>query len=259
MSTAKKIVLNKQKDILDLEKINPIIQWAKENPLDDYICAHFRVSGSGFLKPRLCSPDDEHILKMPSIEGYGKSCIAGSAALRQLIDLCFHKTTFQEWSPNDVDIFCLDYPEELVGHFVRGINVIYCKDSSIDELLNSFDMPVCRVALDFNGTMSVTAQALYSIYERKMNVPEYIVNEEQFHKVVNNFGNLDGKYKFNGKIQKLYDQFSERAKKYGDRGFSLNPVYTDKVLPFLLGRIEYVSYMESFLSRANVICNVFNK
>lgn len=238
MNDNKVYIQNEKTFLKDLsEKAKDIINWVKNNPTDDYLCGEIEIY------------EDYSFLSAPNgIKRY----IAGSKALAFLIRCCSNANygDFIQWNPNDCDIFVLNQIKSNCHDIHPGLQIVNVVDKSIEELLTSFDLPVCRVAIgldDSNQTkLYFTAHAIYSLYKRKMLMPEYTscsVAYERF--LCSKF--KDGFKINNDKVEidhyticNTVTNFNERKEKYLNRGFSMKYYNTDEILPFLYKRLTYL-------------------
>ena len=151
---------------------------------------------------------------------------AGSYALHQLLTLLKEKgskTPFfltgngyfkpvgfvgNEWQSNDVDIFHVGCKKR-GRHKMGPVDLVYSTQKTIEDVLLSFDMPCCRVAIDMHQNFYVSIKCLYSIYKKgEMYFPN------KFEGVKNGWPNE--------LACKAISRFEERYVKYKDRGFKFN-------------------------------------
>lgn len=182
MNDNKVYIQNRKTFLNDLsEKAKDIINWVKNNPTGDYLCGEIEIN------------EDYSFLSAPNgVKRY----VAGSKALAFLIRCCSNANygDFIEWEPNDCDVFVLNQNFSRCNNIHPGLQIVNVKDKSIEELLTSFDLPVCRVAIgcDDSGSSKLyfTAHAIYSLYKRKMLMPEYtscsVAYEKFIHSKLNN-------------------------------------------------------------------------
>lgn len=182
-----------------LSEMEKILSWSKSNPDKDYLC--------GIIKNDRCF-DNEYL--SPKIE---EKYFAGSVALRHFIKYisCVTNTRYLDWSPNNTNIFILNkYPLKIC--VTSDVNIIHTPYTSIELLLTSFDLPICRVAMDFNQNIYFTAQALFSVIKGYMNLPSYIRN-------IDNWKEFSRNKDFHVDINKIYNNYHVRLDKYWARGF----------------------------------------
>lgn len=236
--------LPKIERLIDIgDKENEIIEWCDNNPLEDYIYTFKRESiyGENFNVNYL------PFFQVPNIY------VAGSYVLRQLLDHLFKYTETTEhvnpfdfrWKSNDIDLFLVDCKTEGSGRnkMGKGLDIVITPDKTIEDLLLGFDLPVCRVGFGMDGTYYVSIQAMYSILQRKMNIPIYFKNKESAYLVLKNqcsphyYGNNNN----NNKDLPLFlvDRFYERLKKYSGRGFGVKWINTTTVVDWIKRRSAY--------------------
>lgn len=77
-----------------------------------------------------------------------KACVAGSSALSKVLE-SFCSTTHQKWTAGDADILFLE--QELNNRLpVGNVDIVQCKEKTVEDLLLNFDLPICRVAFNFS-------------------------------------------------------------------------------------------------------------
>lgn len=164
-----------------------------------------------------------------------------------------YKTNFN-WDNNDIDLFILNRGKNSCNKISNKLDIIQCTDKSIESLLLRFDLPVCRVALDFDKTLFISIQALSSIFTRKMNIPYYLKERYNTCKILKHYiskksnencidsyitsEDIDRKpfnrEQYNNSRSLLYtDKFYKRVDKYNARGFSVNWVKTDDIVEWI--------------------------
>lgn len=182
---------------------------------------------------------------LPSDTGKGVF-IGGSSALLHL-DCYYRGKVSTNWKSNDIDFFYLncDKNTRMEGK-IQGIDMIFCKDTSIESVLLNFDLPCCRVGIDFKYNFYVSAQALVALFTRKMYLPLYFQASETFEDVLNQFPTVEG---LSGNLRKMVQKqiiqrFYERIKKYQSRGFKTVFVKEEYMLPWLENRFTYIDFTQ---------------
>jgi hypothetical protein len=209
-------------------KLADILDWAADR-VDDYIY-HFDC------------PEDcyEKFSDLASLD-YVNACIAGSGALVKIFDHLF-STSQLKWKPNDVDIFFLSQKKK--NRVSLGtVDLVQSTETSVVSLLLHFDMPICRVAIDFTYGIWISAQCIYTLYTKRQNMPKYLKERYSFLDTLDKHlvESLD-----EGEPRKsheyLYNRFAERVKKYQDRGFGVNWKETDTIIPWIRTRFNYAEW-----------------
>lgn len=73
--------------------------------------------------------------------------VAGSAALHRFL-LLVESTRDHKWKPGDADLFFLG--QEVANRVpFMPFDVVQAKEQTVEELLINFDLPICRVAMNF--------------------------------------------------------------------------------------------------------------
>ena len=208
------------------ERISEIIEWSVLRPDDDYVL-HFPAPQERIPLRALSS------LKV--IDGY----VAGSAALARLLDI-LRTAAFRNWKPSDADLFFLNQKVANRVH-MDLFDIVQAKEKTVEELLLNLDLPVCRVAHNFADDFWISAQCLAAIYTRRQNVPSYLKDKLSF------MSTLEKHMKQNDQAQfiheGLYIRFVGRIKKYQERGFGVNWIETDKILPWVKNRFHYADWL----------------
>lgn len=215
-------------DLYNKDVQSSIIAACKNNPEDDCIY-YFSDTSHGQL----------NTLNM------GNAVIAGSAALLQLMNILHISTC--DWKPTDVDCFFLGCKEPGRQEYAF-MDVVIRTETSVPDLLMTFDLPVCRVAMRANYDIWVSAQALHAIWTRKYYIPDFYENKKVFGAYL--LRNRDmTKITVSNKhlLNKLSDaelvlteKLLGRIEKYKSRDFTPVFVKTTKVTPFILARFTYV-------------------
>lgn len=213
-------------------RIHEILEWSVANPVDDYVM-HFPYNPDN---NKLIS-EFKGVLKLAPLRGVD-AVIAGSCALHRILPLIDKK--FQNrWRPKDSDVFFLNQEENNRVPF-NTIDLVQCKEKTVDELLLNFDLPICRVAFNFACDFWISAQCLAAIFSHKQNVPVYLQTKKEFRdtitKHMTNFTNPHAH-------EYLYNRFTERVKKYQDRGYGVNWIETDVIIPWVKNRFCYGEWL----------------
>jgi hypothetical protein len=221
-------------------KINEIVAWTEANPVDDHVfhiplpdCLKNKREGTSLSFYTLQSLDNK--------DAY----IAGSTALywyvRETNTACQGK-----WKPSDADLFFLnqEYNNRVQ---ISTLDIVQCKEKTVEELLINFDLPICRAALGLNYDFWISAQCIAAVHKRKQNCPAYLRDKYSFKRILETaMKEGDEKYV---KIQaatiheQLYARFTERVKKYQDRGFGVNWIETNKIIPWVTNRFHYGEWL----------------
>lgn len=207
----------------DINKvIDTLVEWVDDHPIDDYVYT--------FRNTRMGSPlTSDNVLYMFE---HKDMCVAGSAALKHVIDILptspyhvFPKT----WKNNDIDLFLLGKPFPSRMNTGSDLDIVCSPEKTVEELLLGFDLPACRVAFDFQMNIFISAQAIYSIYERRMNIPIYLKEKETMRIIMDKASNESCK-----EIKEvLINRFYERVKKYVGRGFGVKWIRTSEIIPWI--------------------------
>jgi hypothetical protein len=116
-------------------------------------------------------------------------------------------------------------------------DIVMCEETSVEELLLNFDMPICRVAYDFSYNIWISAQCIHTLYTRRQNIPKYLKVKTTFLEILNKHKKEN---RDNEKHDaRLYKRFAERVKKYQDRGYGVNWIETDNIIPWIINRFHY--------------------
>lgn len=218
------------------ERIHEVIAWTIAHPVDDYVMY--------FPLPR-CGVNDgkstgewglRHLLPLRSVDAY----VAGSAALHRLLET-MESCSPVKWQPGDVDLFFLNQAVNSRVSF-NSFDVVQCKEATVEELLLNFDLPVCRVGMNFAFDFWISAQCLAAIHTRKQNVPKYLKNKLSFN------ATLATNMKFKDSVirlkhEYLYSRFVDRVKKYQNRGYGVNWIDTDVIIPWVRNRFHYGEWL----------------
>jgi hypothetical protein len=179
---------------------------------------------------------------LPADTGKG-ILIAGSSALHYLM-VYFKGENTLNWKSNDVDIFYLNCESNNRMQIPGGnVDFVFCKDTSIENVLLNFDLPCCRVGFDFKYNFYVSAQALVAIFTGKMYMPTYFSTSHDFLKELSQYSVVTGKESFAENIKHMIiRRFYERVKKYQSRGFKTIYTHLDYLLPWVKNRFTYVNF-----------------
>lgn len=219
-------------------KINEIVAWTVANPVDDHV---FHIA-----LPEKC----EEIGKLRAYRALGdvKGYIAGSTALYWYITES-RTACSGKWKPTDGDIFFLG--QEVNTHMQIGpVDLVLAKQKTVEDLLLNFDLPICRAALSFSYDFWISAQCLAALHTRKQNVPAYLKDKSTFNSMLRTalepvVGGLhDAIHPL------LYNNFVGRVKKYQDRGFGVNWINTNKIIPWVVNRFTYGKWLMTTLPDA---------
>ena len=147
------------------------------------------------------------------------------------------------WKSNDTDIFFLD-----CGHNSRmelpggNLDFVFCKEKSVSEVLLNFDLPCCRIGFDFKYNFYVSAQALSSIFTKKMYMPSYFQDKNNFMKKLGEFENHDAGWDCQSVTRMIINRFYERVLKYQSRGIKTVYIKNEHVLPWMANRFTYKDF-----------------
>ena len=214
-------------------RINEIVTWTVANPVEDHVY-HFKVPES---YPSQQVANLQLLKPLASID----AVIAGSSALHRFIVIT-NTACHSKWKPTDADIFFLNQTDN--NRLPLGnVDIVQAKEKTVQELLLNFDLPVCRVAMNFAYDFWISAQCIASIHTHKQNCPLYLKDRISFYNVLRvakkNYPVQD---EFDNNIR-LYNRFTERVKKYQDRGFGINWIETNKIIPWVLNRFHYNEWL----------------
>jgi len=235
--------------------IEQIKAWVNLNPDTEHIYKFEIQKGTSTYN----NPDD-----MSGAGSWFKNClrslqsnesmncvVAGSYALWTLAEMIFHCRDVG-WKANDIDIFLLGRAQ----HARRGsgdkgglLDIVHTTDKTPVEVITNFDIPCCRVAFDMNYTFYVSIHALYSIFTKKVMLPEYLKTSDGFMRVLDRYQlDVPSKIGTSGSRvivdyhKRLIARMDERIKKYQSRGFSFQWYSTDYILPWIKQRFAYVDF-----------------
>jgi len=206
-------------------RILEIQAWTAEHPLDDHVY-HF------------VTPVEYEHLTIGSLSHLKAidACVAGSAALDRLLTI-LNPTETRNWKASDADIFFLN--QERNNRLSVGIiDIVQCTEKTVEELLINFDLPVCRVAYNFGYDFWISAHCLSAIYSRRQNAPLYLKDKASFFKMMDDHKTTDD---LSEQIMNahMHVRFIERVKKYQKRGYGINWIETDQIIPWVENRFHY--------------------
>jgi len=158
-----------------------------------------------------------------------KTYISGSFALEKFINYMKTKDEIKKYyhldlcdiKHNDIDIFMLNSKED--HHFkMDKVDLVYTSKKTIQDVLNNFDLPCVRVAIDYNGNFIVSSHCITAILTGVYFLPSILCNNNFTNDIVNDLHS-----KLTGvnlsiircKLTKIFN----RIEKYKKRGF--DPIY----------------------------------
>lgn len=180
---------------------------------------------------------------LKSLDGVG-AYVGGSSALHRYLTN-MNGTGQPKWKASDADIFFLN---QAVNNRLPtdSIDIVQCKEKTVEELLINFDLPICRVAYNFAYDFWISAQCVAGIHTRKQNCPSYLRDAWSFTGVLETAmsqGTRDESNLAKNIHKALYNRFTERVKKYQDRGFGVNWIDTNKIIPWVTNRFHYGEWL----------------
>lgn len=211
-----------------------LVDWAKNHPVEDYVYC---------LKVPLPEDFPQRYMDIRKLAGFRseKMCIAGSSATHFIMSKLFSVENLK-WKPTDVDLFL--YGHDHNGRLSLGlVDLVQCKENSVEEILLNFDLPVCRAAINLSYDIYISAQCIAAIYSKKQNVPSYLRDEFTFNSLIKEHKTYDVDDIGEQVEAHLYKRFAERIKKYKDRGFGVNWIDTDEIIPWIKNRFHYGEWM----------------
>ena len=182
----------------------------------------------------------QNLSTLPSDTGKG-IFVAGSGPLNWMMQyvLGYNKV---KWKSSDVDIFYLNCIENTRMACPPGnVDMVFCKDKTIEDVLLNFDLPCCRVAYDFKYNFYVSIQAIVSILTGKMFLPSYMGSNLLFSQKLKEYAQKDTKWDA-WQNDLIIKRFYERVKKYESRGIKTVYTHLDYVLPWVRNRFTYVDF-----------------
>lgn len=235
-------------------KITEIVTWTEANPVDDHV---FHIP---FPDNKKLYGNDNKCLSSLQALSNKDAYIAGSSALFWYV--CQTNTACRgKWKPTDSDLFFLN--QEYNNRIQIGnLDIVQCKEKTVAELLINFDLPVCRAALGLNYNFWISAQCVAAVYKKKQNCPAYLKDNLSFKRVLevakevvkkagdSDRAHRDDVYHMIFLHEQLYKRFAERVKKYQDRGFGINWIETNKIIPWVTNRFHYGEWLMTELPLA---------
>lgn len=192
----------------------------------------------------------------PQIEN---AVFAGSSALAHLLKFWnLASPSIKEFVPNDTDLFILGRTEGgRLKQSLPGIDLVYMTEETVEKLLMNFDLPVCRVAMDLQCNIWVSAQALNAIITGSYYLPSYFRDQSDFNKLLRRyewsermleiFSTMDPEQKKDNLKappgeKMLFERLQGRIEKYRSRGFQPIFISTGFVMPWIKQRFCYVDW-----------------
>ncbi len=205
--------------------VDDIKRFVTLNPMKDHIY-YFpnNVKGHSFT-------NDLTVFDLLRTNPDTNAVIAGSAALwylQDIFDSCI-KTT---WKASDTDIFFLGSVQN--NRLSIGVtDFVMSKEQTPEELLMNFDLGCCRVACDFKLNFWVSIQCLNAIFYHNFPMPLYLKDKNSFRNILETYRNDETNTHdiYHDGESFMYDRFSERIKKYSNRGFDVEWINTNYILP----------------------------
>lgn len=214
------------------QKIDQIIAWTKAHPVEDHIYA-FPDTPKEERRLRLCG----------DLEGVN-ACVAGSAALHCILQV-INPMVQRNWTPGDSDLFFLGQ-EKASRTLELNIDATGVTEKTIEELLMNFDLPVCRVARKLGKGWWISAQCLSAIFTHRQNLPIYLKEKKSFEETLRPYAHFeDSSISVEQALHHYYQRFALRVKKYQQRGFGVNWVESDLVIPWVKNHFSYADFMLS--------------
>lgn len=228
-------------DIRDKTFQAALIKFVKRNPDQDFVYKFDLPSPSEEDSYQYLMKGHKCLDSLPRDTGKG-IFVGGSSALHYVTGYVNGDNTVN-WKANDTDLFFLGCPENSrMSTSPGGLDFIFCKEKTIEEVLLNFDLPCCRVGFDFKYTYYVSAQALVSIFTGKMFLPEYFAISITFLEKLSSF-HCDKSKEFHQAVTRMIiKRFYERVKKYQSRGFKVVYTHLDYILPWVENRFTYIDF-----------------
>lgn len=205
-------------DNLTCDKIQQFGTYARENPNKDKIV---------YLKHRSG--------KRAKSDVY----ISGSTALKDLISILSISAQrgkiayplITQFNPRDTDFYRLKCKSKNLFRYA-SVDLVDSTFDCIEDLLLSFDLPCCRVAIDDAENFYVSYHCLSAIFFGKMYMPTYTKEQktlqEMYSKNVKTGSEIGGTI-----IRDWICKHHRRCTKYRERGFEIEYFDTDEVMPFI--------------------------
>lgn len=106
--------------------------------------------------------------------------IAGSSAVK-LLKQYIITNAFPKWECSDVDFFYTGCQKSTrMCSSPPGTDFIFCKEKTIEEVLLNFDLPCCRVGIDFKFNLYASIQALFAMFTGKTYLPLFMKTPKTF-------------------------------------------------------------------------------
>jgi len=139
---------------------------------------------------------------------------------------------------NDIDIFFLgsEIPHRM---YMGTTDIVHTKCKTVEDLLLNFDLPCCRAAFNSRHDFWISAQCLYSLLTGTYPVPTYVQNKDKFIDLLKVHRNGDPMHV---NEESLFERIQSRIAKYEERGFKVNWIETNEVLPWIKNRFHYGSW-----------------
>lgn len=159
-----------------------------------------------------------------------KICVAGSAAMVKLAEFLGIPLS---WQATDTDIFFLDSPK-LGRTLIGNCDLVATTFPTIEEFLESFDLPCCRVAYS-RSRFYFTRQAINALLYGEYWIAEIIEDWQSYCRALKQIPNQITRNEFFKKTQ-------ERIRKYMRRGM-IGQTFQSRTIPAFLGvRKAYSRY-----------------
>lgn len=224
-------------DILDQTFQKELTNFVKQNPHLDFVYKFDlpKVEEGCIMRGHEC------LLALPEDTGKGLF-VAGSTALHYISSYVKGYNNIN-WKSTDIDVFFLNCPTSTRMTCPPGnLDMVFCKEKTVEEVLLNFDLPCCRVGFDFKFNFYVSAQALVAIFTGKMYLPEYFSSNYEFLNKLKEF-ECDKTKPYAESINSLIvKRFYERVKKYQSRGFKAVYTHLDYLLPWMKNRFTYICF-----------------
>lgn len=166
--------------------------------------------------------------------------IAGSTALNKLN--CILSQNKNSWKSNDTDLFYVGCPTSTrIELRNTKLDMVFCKEKTIEDVLLNFDLPCCRVGFDFKYNFYVSIQALCAIFTGKMYLPKYMEKADTFKSKLKEYKKDDLPW-VDSVSDLIVHRFHMRVKKYQSRGFATKYTKHNYVLPWMKNRFTYIDF-----------------
>ena len=189
--------------------------------------------------------------------------VAGSTALRLAIQYYVGTRGSEavgKWQPEDTDVFFFSRAKPArrkMGH----VDLVDVKETNVEQLLLSFDLPCCRIATDTTHRWWVSLQCINAMLAHTYTLPEYMHEKKSFvqqfistvcaqrasssqaqAQVASTplFVPSEGEQSITNEYASLfYERLQERIRKYESRGFRVCWIDTPIVVPWMAGGCMY--------------------